>query len=482
MAWSKTPPALQSPFTRLVFRTNLLVLRDQLARIARVSEHSVANRDPSLGGRMPAGPVQIVRLAEGLEIASRRKGTLLVVDDEDGPRQSIKVIFDDTYNVLLAKDGPSAVALAQSERIDVAVLDIRMAGMSGIEVLERLKYVDPNIEVIMMTAFETTDTMRQALRLRACDYLNKPFDVATIRAAVATAMQRRTLEGEIQTNAEKLNNLLGELQNQKIEEQMARTRGEIYASIIHDINGPLTVISGFVQLLNQRIVSATRLDVDDLEFIKERLKTITRQVTNCIEISRRYLSFLRGHSAEVARVPVNQLLSDLNHLVRVHPSRQSHEFSMGTLSEDIAVRMNGTDVIQILLNLAVNAFQCSQQPHEVKIEARLLTQALDLESFRDGPQERLLNIENFHNVAPLVALSVKDTGPGIPGDVLPKIFEPYFTTKAPEQGTGLGLNIVQRLTKEARGAIHVRTELGGGTTFTLYLPASQIAPLAQQGK
>ena len=66
-----------------------------------------------------------------------------------------------------------------------------------------------------------------------------------MRAAVANAMQRRTLDGEIHNNAEKLRQLLGELQNQKVEEQMAHTRGEIYASIIHDINGgPLTVISG----------------------------------------------------------------------------------------------------------------------------------------------------------------------------------------------------------------------------------------------
>ena len=82
-----------------------------------------------------------------------------------------------------------------------------------------------------------------------------------------------------------------ELQNQKIEEQIAQARGDIYASIIHDINGPLTVISGFIQLMNQRIGGASRLDVEDLEFIKNRLKIITRQVANCIEISRRYLGF-----------------------------------------------------------------------------------------------------------------------------------------------------------------------------------------------
>src|ERR1051326_2508141 len=135
-------------------------------------------------------------------VRSTRRPTLLIVDDEEGPRQSLRVIFKDDYDLHLASDGAMAIDLAQKNKIDVAVLDIRMAGMSGIEVLERLKYVNPDIEVVMMTAFETTDTMRQALRLRASDYINKPFDISTMRAAVANAMQRLTLESEINKNGE----------------------------------------------------------------------------------------------------------------------------------------------------------------------------------------------------------------------------------------------------------------------------------------
>src|SRR5437868_12662303 len=145
----------------------------------------------------------------GLPVATpRRRGTLLIVDDEEGPRLSLQFIFKDDYDILMASNGPEAIELAQINRVDVAVLDIRMAGMSGIEVLERLKFVDPGIELVMMTAFETTDTMRQALRLRACDYINKPFDLATMRSAVASAMQRRVLESEIHNDAEKIQELL----------------------------------------------------------------------------------------------------------------------------------------------------------------------------------------------------------------------------------------------------------------------------------
>ncbi len=418
-------------------------------------------------GSTPADPIQPTA-------TPRRRGTLLIVDDEEGPRQSLRVIFKDDYDLLMAEDGPTAIELAQKNKIDVAVLDIRMAGMSGIEVLERLRYVNPDIEAIMITAFETTDTIRQALRLRASDYINKPFDINVIRAAVSQAMQRRTLESEIHSSAEKVQELLAELQNQRIEEQIAKTRGDIYASIIHDINGPLTVICGFVQVLNRRLGQSSGLEMADLEFIRERLGIIGRQTSNCIDISRRYLGFLRRQSDETARVGVNQMLNDLNQLIRVHPSLQDNEFSVRPLAEDIGVKINGTDLIQILLNLAVNAFQCAPFSHRVDISGEVLREPLDLQSFKDGTEDRLLNVESFKNTAPLVKFWVRDNGPGIPPEVLPKIFQPYFTTKGPRQGTGLGLNIVQRLVKEGGGALHIHTHVGEGTTFTIYLPGAKL--------
>lgn len=404
----------------------------------------------------------------------RKRGAILIVDDEEGPRMSMRFVFKDDYEVYTAADGAAAIEIVQKNKIDVAILDIRMPGMSGVEVLERIKYIDPTIEAVMLTAFETTDTIRQALKLRACDYLNKPYELSVLRAAVSGAMQRRTFDTEILNNNEKLQKLFDELQNQKVEGQMAQARGDIYASIIHDINGPLTVISGFLQLINQRIGPAETLDAEGLTFVKDRLRTMTRQVTNCIEISRRYLSFLRKQPGEYARVGVNQLLADLSHLVQVHPSLQNNEFDLQPLAQDSAVKMNGTDLIQLLLNLAVNAFQASPQPHAVSISGETLNEPLELALFKDAPGERLLNVENFQNMAPLVRLTVSDNGPGIPPEVLPKIFQPYFTTKDARQGTGLGLNIVQRLVKEGGGALHVKTASGQGTTFTVYLPGAPL--------
>ena len=404
----------------------------------------------------------------------KKRGAILVVDDEDGPRLSVKMALKDSYDIHMAADGPAAIEIVQKNKIDVAVLDIRMPGMSGVDVLERIKFLDPTIEAVMVTAFETTDTIRQSLKLRACDYLNKPYEISALRSAVSNAMQRRSFETEVLNNNEKLQQLFNELKNEKMEGQMAQARGDIYASIIHDINGPLTVISGFLQLINQRIGPAETLDAEGLSFTKDRLRTMTRQVTNCIEISRRYLSFLRKQPGEFSGVGVNQLLTDLEHLMRVHPSQQNNEFDIQPLVKDIAVKLNGTDVIQMLLNLAVNAFQASPLPHRVQVSGESLDAPLDLSSFKDAPGERLLNVENFHNIAPLVRLTVSDDGPGIPPEVLPKIFQAYFTTKDARQGTGLGLNIVQRLVKESGGALHVKTAPGEGTAFSVYLPGVPI--------
>ncbi len=399
-----------------------------------------------------------------------RRRTLLVVDDEEGPRQSLRVVFKNEYDMLLATDGAMAIGLAQQQKIDVAILDIRMVGMNGIEVLQGLKAVDPHIEIIMLTAYETIDTVRQALRLGACDYLNKPFDLPAIRTAVANAMERRSLSVEIKANSEKLRDLQDELQNQRLEEALVRSRGEIYASIIHDINGPLTIMSGFLQLINQRIGDEEKIEGAELENVKDRLRRITKQVTNCIDISRRYLSFLRANPGETMRISVNQSLADLSDLMRVHPAVKHNELVLTPLADDVMMQINGTDLIQMIRNLAVNALQCTAASHRVEVRGRLLHEPVQTALLHDGPEERFVNRDSFLNTAPLLALCVEDNGAGIAPEHMKKIFAQSFTTQETGEGTGLGLSIVQRLVTRSKGAIHVRTKVGQGTTFTIFLP------------
>ncbi|MDB6156186.1 MAG: Response regulator receiver sensor signal transduction histidine kinase [Chthoniobacteraceae bacterium] len=394
---------------------------------------------------------------------------LLIVDDEEGPRQSLKIVFKNDYQVLVASNGIDAIAMAKRQAVDVAVLDILMQGMSGVELLAELKGIDPYIEVIMLTAYETLETTRHALRYGASDYLDKPFDILTMRAAVARAAHKRHTSLGIQTSQKQLEVLQHEIQVERIQQEMARTKGEIYASVLHDINSPLTVIACFVELINRSMKNATRVEGKQLENIKDDFKQLQAQVSHCFEISRRYLSFLNASEHKTASVSVQQTLVDLKCLLTRHPGAHGHELIIDELSPDVIVEINGTDLLQILLNLTINAFQSTDTPHRVEVHSRCLLEPLPLDQWVDGPRERFINRDGFLNHSPLVAVTVCDNGPGIAPGVVAKMFDQHVTTKKPGSGTGLGLSIVKRLLKEANGALHLRTTIGGGSTFTVFL-------------
>src|SRR5207249_404115 len=153
-----------------------------------------------------------------------------------------------------------------------------------------------------------------------CDYLTKPFDLGSIRAAVAKAMQRHALNEELLANSEKLKELQQEIGNFQAQQEQFKTKQEIYASIVHDITGPLTVISGLIEIVGRKLAILNRVEGADLEMVRDRLGKITRQVTNCIEMSQRYLSSLRRQQAEAAVAGVNHVLNDLADQLKLHPS------------------------------------------------------------------------------------------------------------------------------------------------------------------
>ena len=109
---------------------------------------------------------------------------LLVVDDEEGPRQSLNMIFCDDYEVTIATSGEEAIQCSTEEPFDIVITDIRMRGLSGIDVLREVKKIDKHTEVIVLTAYETLETARQAITLGASEYLKKPFDLDHIQKVV----------------------------------------------------------------------------------------------------------------------------------------------------------------------------------------------------------------------------------------------------------------------------------------------------------
>jgi two-component system response regulator AtoC len=122
---------------------------------------------------------------------------VLVVDDDPGVRESFRLILEDHYDVADVPDGPSALDVVRTSAVDLVLLDIRLPGMDGIEVLERIKAIDEGMEVILVTAVKTVRTAVAAMKLGAFDYLTKPFEEDELLSLSRRALERRALEREV---------------------------------------------------------------------------------------------------------------------------------------------------------------------------------------------------------------------------------------------------------------------------------------------
>jgi two-component system, sensor histidine kinase and response regulator len=398
------------------------------------------------------------------------KPILLVVDDEEGPRTSLRVVFKNDFEVLFASNGIDAIKLARSRPVDIAILDILMHGMSGVDVLRELKQLDEDIEVIMLTAYETLETARQALRLGAREYLNKPFDIAALRTAASKALAKRRANKELRSAHSRLEILQEELTTATTK-QAKEGAGDTAGNILHDLNSPLTVINGFVELIHKQVQKAASLEGEELEKMKTSIARVHSQVVRCLEISKRYLG-VRGFQDEVPdeRVAVNEVLVDLQELLSKHPSAEGCELTISELDQHTHAAISGTNLLRVLINLALNGLQSTSTPTRVEVIAQCLAGHFDMTSFHNGTEERFVASDRLPTGGPMVAISVRDNGPGIPEEIVPKLFNERFTSKPVGKGSGLGLGSVKNLVTSAKGAIRLTTKQGQGTTFTVFLP------------
>lgn len=191
--------------------------------------------------------------------------TVLVVDDEIGPRESLRAILKPEYQVLVATEGEQAVRLVTEGPVDVVLLDLRMPGVSGIRVLERIKEINPDIEVILITGYASYETVLEALRLHAFDYIPKPFNIPQLRDMVRRAVTRRHTyvrkvgqeePGEEQGGAQQLLEL----------EALHKALENIQTTLAQSFQGPLQAIEEGSRLLAAKY--ASQLEGQGLEALR----------------------------------------------------------------------------------------------------------------------------------------------------------------------------------------------------------------------
>ena len=116
--------------------------------------------------------------------------SILIVEDEAGPRESLRMILKPFYNILTASDGEQAIQIFRTQNVDVVTLDLNMPGMMGIDVLKEIKKIKPEVEVIIITALVTLPNAQQAIQFGASDFISKPFHVSEVITVIKKSLER----------------------------------------------------------------------------------------------------------------------------------------------------------------------------------------------------------------------------------------------------------------------------------------------------
>src|ERR1700686_3521797 len=185
--------------------------------------------------------------------ASPQNPQVLVIDDEMGPRESLRMLLKPDYNVHTADCVEAGVKLLKEKQPDTIVMDIRMPGMTGIEGLRKIREIDQNLSVIMLTGFGALETAKEALRLGANDYISKPFDAREMREVISRNVERTRVQRTSETAAAEIKELNNHLLKQLAQKERLASLGQASAEFVHDLGNPLTIVWGYVQLLAQKL-------------------------------------------------------------------------------------------------------------------------------------------------------------------------------------------------------------------------------------
>jgi len=390
------------------------------------------------------------------------KESILIVDDDEGTRKSLSFIFKRKgYEIETAGTGEEAIKKAKKRFFNVVLLDIKLPDMKGIELLAPLKEIHPDMVMIMVTAHASLETAISALNQGASFYITKPLNMDEVLSTIREVMEKqrlvienRRLLQEVQrelTERKRAEDRKKELEDQLLHAQKMEAIGTMAGGIAHDFNNLLMGIMGNVSLI---LLNAS----SDHPHYSE-LKNIEQCVQRGADLTKQLLGFAMGGKYETIPTDLNEIIKKTSTMF----NRTRKEISIHEKYETHLrpVEVDRGQFEQVLVNLYVNAWQAMPGGGNIYLQ----TENVTLNEKKVKPFN--LKPGNY------VKTSIRDTGVGMDEETRQRIFEPFFTTKEMGRGTGLGLASVYGIIKNHGGFIQVHSEKGRGTTFYIYLPASQ---------
>lgn len=363
------------------------------------------------------------------------KGTILVIDDEQAMRDSCgQVLTKDGYRTETAEDGDSGLDKVREIQPDLVLVDLKMPGLGGMEVLEKINEIDPNIVSVVITAYATIESAVEAMKRHAYDFLTKPFTPDQLRVVIKRGLERRRLA----------------IESARLQQEKEVMKKNFVTLVSHQLRSPLASVKQYFGVLREGFAGE-----------------VSNRQKEMIEKAGRYIDDLL------------QLINDWLNMSRIDAGNITSTFETVDLA---SVFSNTIELLEPLAQTRKVSLKLDLRDSPAMIEG-------DPESLKEAFTNLIGNGINYNREGGTVTVSLKengeglvveisDTGIGISRDNLHFIFDEFFRAKSKEardvRGSGLGLPIAKKIIEAHDGFIRVASEVGKGSTFSIFLPKAKV--------
>ena len=355
---------------------------------------------------------------------------ILLIDDEEIVRDSCtEILRGEPYEVATAADGADGLERMREFRPDLVVVDLKMPGLSGLEVLERIHQADPTLVPIVITGYATVSSAVEAMKRGAYDFLPKPFTPEEFRLIVRRGAEKRALV----------------LETLALRRERELLREHFAAIVAHELKAPLAAIQQNIYVL-ERELAATATEAQRARL--GRVKARVADLLQLIDTWRRGAEDLEAVKARFAPVPVCLPVEKAVESLATQAARKAVDLVVSVPEPSPVVQGDQGTLTQVLVNVIGNAIKYSRDGGRVTVTAT-------------GEDDAVL-------------IAIADAGIGIAPDDLPHIFDAFYSAQpgaAGERGSGLGLAVSRRIIEAHGGTIAVQSTPGTGSTFVITLPA-----------
>ena len=379
-----------------------------------------------------------------MNVKAMENNKILLVDDEAGIRKVLKITLESSgYDVCLASDGETGLKIFIEKNPCIVITDIKMPGIDGIEVLKRIKNLNPETEVIMITGHGDMNLVVKSLQHEAADFITKPIDIGDLESAIKKAQERISITQNINSYMDDLESLVKEKDKKINESEKLVTIGQTIAGMSHAIKNIAGGLKGSSFVLEQGI------ELENREYLKQGWEMMKGNINKITKLSLDLLNYAKTTKLDFKLENPNKPAREVMQLMNHRAKEENIIFKLFPCMEKRLVFMDCEAIHNCILNFVVNAFDSFN-----KIANPNQTKTVKI----------IVERENNN-----IVYKIQDNGCGINDTIKKSILKDFITTKG-MNGTGFGLMTTKKIIEEHDGEISFKTEEGKGSLFVVKIP------------